>query len=126
METTEKSVITVAATVNEPIKKIWEFWNDPECVVQWNTASPEWHTPAAKNDLREGGEFLYRMEAKDGSFGFDFGGVYTKIEPDKQINYTMGDGRKAEVSFEPEGNAIRVTIKFEAENTNPIEMRSEE
>ena len=71
----EKTVITIESTVNAPVEKVWENWTQPEHVTKWNTASEEWHTPKAENDLRKGGNFSYRMEAKDGSFGFDFGGV---------------------------------------------------
>ena len=93
METTTKS-ITVEATVNTLIEKVWTLWTNAEDVKQWNNASPDWHTPAAENDVRAGGKFNIRMEAKDGSFGFDFGGVYDEVKTNSLISYTMGDGRK--------------------------------
>ena len=89
----EKTKITVQATVNAPIEKVWDYWNTPEHIKQWNSASPDWHTPSSENDLRVGGRFTARMEAKDGSFGFDFGGVYDEVETHQYISYTLDDGR---------------------------------
>jgi uncharacterized protein YndB with AHSA1/START domain len=91
--------------------------------MQWNNASPDWHTPKAENDLRKGGKFVSRMEAKDGSFGFEFWGIYDEVDHLALISYTMGDGRKAEVSFSAEGNQTKITETFEAESENPIEMQ---
>lgn len=119
----DKTVVTVQNTVNAPIEKVWEFWSDPKHVVNWNTASPDWHSPKAENDLREGGTFSYRMEAKDGSFGFDFGGVYDVVKKHQYIEYTMGDGRKVKNTFTPNGNSVHVNVDFEAETANPIEMQ---
>jgi len=124
METaTAKTVITVENTVNEPVSKVWDYWIKPEHITKWNNASDDWHTPWAKADFREGGTFTARMEAKDGSMGFDFGGVYDVIRPNEYIEYTIGDGRKVKVSFTPQGNATKVTESFEAENTNSEEMQ---
>src|SRR6266481_2238277 len=97
--TTDKTVITVAATVNAPIVKVWDSWTNPEHIIKWNNASDDWHTTKAENDLRVGGKFLSRMEAKDGSFGFDFGGVYDEVKTNELIAYTIGDGRKVKVNF---------------------------
>lgn len=121
---TQNPVITIEATVKVPVAKVWKLWNEPEHVRQWNNASPDWHTPKAENDVRPGGKFSYRMEAKDGSFGFDFGGVYDAVQPNELIEYTMGDGRKVKNSFEDqEGGKTHIVVKFEAESQNPVEMQ---
>ena len=104
MEKKEKTVITVGNTVNAPIEKVWDYWTKPEHITQWNNASDDWITPRAENDLRVGGNFVYRMEAKDGSFGFDFGGVYDSVDMNKFIEYTIGDGRKVEIAFDADGD----------------------
>ena len=98
MATSEKTTITVAATVNAPIEKVWEYWTAPQHITQWNNASNDWHTPKATNDLRKDGTFHYRMEAKDGSFGFDFAGTYTAVEPCRLLEYSFGE-RSATVQF---------------------------
>ncbi|MBO9640520.1 SRPBCC family protein [Siphonobacter aquaeclarae] len=115
--------ITIEATVNAPVEKVWEAWNTPSHVVQWNAASPDWHSPKAENDLREGGSFLYRMEAKDGSFGFDFGGVYDEVVPLKRLAYTLGDDRKVEVNFTEQDGGTFISETFEAESQNPVDMQ---
>lgn len=123
MTTTEKTSITVEATVNAPVEKVWKTWSDPEHIVKWCSPSDDWHTPRAENDLREGGKFLSRMEAKDGSFGFDFGGVYDRVKTNEEIAYTIGDGRRVEIWFTLDGDTTRVKETFEAEDINPIEMQ---
>lgn len=123
MEQAGNPIITVRTTVNAPIEKVWNVWTEPEHIVKWNSASDDWHTTKAENDLRKGGQFSSRMEAKDGSFGFDFGGTYDIVEPYKLITYTMGDGRRVEVIFEMEGNLTHVTESFDAEGTNSLEMQ---
>lgn len=123
MTTQETTIITVENTVNAPAKKVWEYWTKPEHITQWNNASDDWHSPRAENDLRQGGNFVYRMEAKDGSFGFDFGGVYDVVKPNEYIEYTIGDGRKVKITFSTKGNMTEVVESFEAENTNSIEMQ---
>jgi len=123
METNNKTNITVQTTVNAPVEKVWEYFTSPGHIIKWNNASDDWHTPNAENDLRTGGKFVYRMEARDGSFGFDFGGEYDKVEVNKTIEYTIGDGRKVNVSFSGDGNTTTVTETFEAESTNPVEMQ---
>jgi uncharacterized protein YndB with AHSA1/START domain len=115
--------ITVEATVNAPIEKVWKSWIEPDHIVKWNYASDDWHSPWAKADFREGGSFSARMEAKDGSMGFDFGGVYDVIRPNEYIEYTIGDGRKVQVTFTKQGNATKVVEIFEAENTHPVEFQ---
>jgi uncharacterized protein YndB with AHSA1/START domain len=115
--------ITVESTINAPVKKVWEYWSTPAHITKWNSAIDTWHCPRATNDLRPGGSFSARMEAKDGSMGFDFGGIYDVVKPFEYIEYTIGDGRKVEVKFSPEGNETHVVETFEAETTNPIEMQ---
>lgn len=123
MSAPEKTVITIETTINAPVEKVWKAWNTAEDVVQWNSASPEWHTPRAENDFRTGGKFLYRMEARDGSFGFDFYGIYDVITPHEYIEYTMGDDRKVKTTFTANGNATHIVQAFEAESTNSIDMQ---
>jgi uncharacterized protein YndB with AHSA1/START domain len=123
MNTNKKTEITVSVIVNAPLQKVWQFWTLPEHIKQWNFASDDWHTPKAENDLQVGGKFLSRMEAKDGSFGFDFLGVYDEIKENELITYTMVDGRKAKIIFTNEGNATKVIETFEAENENSIELQ---
>jgi uncharacterized protein YndB with AHSA1/START domain len=123
METKEKTKITVQTTVKRPVADVWSLWNEPKHITKWCSATEEWHTPRAENDLREGGKFLSRMEAKDGSFGFDFGGTYDKVTPNKTIAYTMGDGRKCEIDFTGMGNETSIVETFEAESQNPVEMQ---
>ena len=121
MET--KKRITVDAYVKAPIDEVWKRWTTPEDIIHWNNASDDWHTLNVKSDLRTGGEFLYRMEAKDGSTGFDFSGVYDRIKMKDSIVYTMGDGRKVEVNFVRNGTDTKVIETFEAESQNPIEKQ---
>ena len=118
-----KTNITVETIVQAPLEKIWRFWTQPEHIVHWNNASGDWHTPRAENDLRPGGSFSYRMEAKDGSFGFDFGGVYSQVVEYQRIVYTIEDGRKVQVHFTEAGNGIRIVENFEAESLNPVEVQ---
>ena len=125
MITAEKTTITVKATINAPVEKVWSFWTDPRHIVQWNNASDDWYTPRAENDLRVGGKFLSRMEARDGSDGFDFTGEYDSIVLLKQIKYTMGDGRTAQVNFSFEGNTTVITEVVETEQSNPLEMQQQ-
>jgi uncharacterized protein YndB with AHSA1/START domain len=121
METSKK--IVVETTVQAPVEKVWEFWTEPTHITKWNTASEEWHTPYAENDLQVGGKFLSRMEAKDGSFGFDFGGVYDDVRLNEGIAYTLEDGRKVTINFIRQEDETKVIETFDAENTNPIEMQ---
>ena len=123
METLEKIILTVESTINAPVEKIWEYWTKPEHITKWSNASDDWHTTRAENDLHVGGSFLSRMEAKDGSFGFDFGGVYDAVRTNEYIEYTLGDGRKVKITFTAEGNTTKVSESFEAENTNSVEMQ---
>ena len=99
METDNKVTITVETTVHAPVGKVWEYWTEPQHITKWSFASDDWHAPNAENDLRVGGKFLTRLEAKDGSFGFDFNGVYDEIKINELISFTLGDGRKVTVTF---------------------------
>ena len=117
------SSLTVEIRINMPVEFVWKLWTTPEDIVYWNNASADWHTPSAKNDLRGGGGFLFRMEARDGSFGFDFSGVYDKVEKDKCIAYAIGDGRKVEINFTGNGTGTNIVETFEAEGQNPLEMQ---
>lgn len=123
MEQTSRNVITVNNTINAPVKKVWEYWTKPEHITLWNNASDDWHTPSAENDLRVGGKFIARMEAKDGSMGFDFGGVYDAVKENEYIEYTMDDGRKVIVRFTSKGDQTDVVESFDAEETNSIDMQ---
>ena len=123
MKSSEKIFITVEALVLKPIETVWKHWTTPEHIMKWNNASDDWHTPQAENDLRVGGKFVSRMEAKDGSFGFDFGGVYDEVKINERISYTMSDGRTANVFFTTNGNETKITESFEAESINSIELQ---
>jgi uncharacterized protein YndB with AHSA1/START domain len=115
--------ITVQALVNAPLEKVWDCWTEPAHIVQWTFASDEWHSPLATNDLRIGGRFNTRMEAKDGSVGFDFEGVYTAVTKHQHIHYELEDNRQIDITFEPQGNQTLVTETFDAETENPEEMQ---
>jgi uncharacterized protein YndB with AHSA1/START domain len=124
METTANTTrITVENTVNAPVEKVWNCWTAPEHITKWNFASDDWHSPKAENDLRAGGKFSARMEAKDGSMGFDFGGVYDEVKPNELIEYTLGDDRKVVVRFTANGNETKVVETFDAEQTNSVELQ---
>ncbi len=123
MDKQDKVFITVNTKVKAPIKNVWKSWTEPKDVMQWNNASPDWHTPKAINDLKVGGKFVYRMEAKDGSFGFDFNGVYDEVKLQEKIVYTIEGGRKVEVTFKAEGFVTEVTETFEAETENSVELQ---
>src|SRR5687768_14757483 len=112
METTAKTTITVETTIKAPVEKVWKLWSEPEHITKWNSASEEWHTPKAENDLRTGGKFSSRMEARDGSMGFDFEGVYDEVKPNETIAYSMPDGRKVKVTFSGNSNETKVTETF--------------
>lgn len=123
MTTTSKINITVQATVNAPVEKVWDAWTQPGHITRWNQASDDWHSPKAENDVRTGGKFNVRMEARDGSAGFDFEGVYDDVQPHKLIEYTMPDGRKVSVKFDQSGEKTTVTETFEAETMNSQELQ---
>jgi uncharacterized protein YndB with AHSA1/START domain len=114
--------INVETTIKAPINKVWSAYTTPTDIKQWNTASDDWHTTQSTVDLREGGEFTSRMEAKDGSFGFDFAGTYTKIVPNELIEYSFGD-RTGQVEFITRENGVTVRVIFDAESENSVEQQ---
>lgn len=120
---TEKTTIKVEATILAPVEVVWQYFTDPEHVVNWNNASPDWHTPKAENDLKVGGKFSYTMAAKDGSFSFDFWGIYDAIQENQILQYTLGDGRNVSVQFISEGDDTKLMEVFEAETQHSIEMQ---
>jgi uncharacterized protein YndB with AHSA1/START domain len=115
--------ITIETEVLAPIEKVWACWNNPEHITKWCFASDDWHAPQAASDLRVGGKFTTRMEAKDGSSGFDFGGTYLDIKENEVVEYEMGDNRNVRTTFVPTEKGVKVTETFEAEDQNPIEMQ---
>jgi len=114
--------ITVEAIIRSPIAKVWSAYTTPGDIKQWNTASDDWHTTKSTVDLRVGGQFTSRMEAKDGSFGFDFAGTYTKIVPNELIEYSFGD-RTGAVEFLTSADGVTVRVTFDAETQNPVEQQ---
>lgn len=116
--------IIVETIVNAPIKKVWHAYNSPEDIVKWNAASEDWHTTSSSVDLREGGKFSSRMEAKDGSFGFDFAGTYTKLIENELIEYSFGE-RTAKVEFSEVSNGVKVVVEFESEETHSTEQQQQ-
>lgn len=115
--------IAIEALVRAPLARVWDAWNTPADIMQWNTAQDDWHTTRSEVDLREGGTFLSRMEAKDGSMGFDFEGTYTRIVPHELIEYRMSDGREVRVEFVEQTDGVLVKTAFDAESENPPEMQ---
>lgn len=119
----EQAKIKIEAIVNAPVEKVWELWNNPADIVQWNSADPGWHTPRSENDLRVNGKFKHRMEAKDGSFGFDFEGIYTKVVLYKEISYVMADGRTATTLFIGEAGKTALITFFDPETEHDLEVQ---
>jgi uncharacterized protein YndB with AHSA1/START domain len=115
--------ITIETVVKADVESVWQAWNDPEDIKQWNAASEDWHTTRSTVDLREGGSFSSRMEAKDGSEGFDLEGTYTRIVPQEVIEFRLGDGRNVEVTFAPVAGGVLVRETFEAESENEPEVQ---
>jgi uncharacterized protein YndB with AHSA1/START domain len=115
--------ITVETVVKAGMGRVWDTWNTPADIQQWNAAADDWHTPRAAVDLREGGRFSCRMEAKDGSAGFDFEGTYTKVVPHQLIEYRMSDGREVRVEFAERAGAVLVRETFDAETENTPELQ---
>lgn len=120
MDTTK---IKIETTISADVKKVWEYYTIPEHITKWNYASDDWHCPKAENDLKVGGKLKSRMEAKDGSFGFDFEANYDEVVKHKKISYIMTDGREAATIFENQNGKTKVTTTFDAENENPIDMQ---
>ena len=115
--------ITVERTVKSTLDKVWTAWNTPADIEQWNAASDDWHTTKSSVNLREGGKFTSRMEARDGSAGFDFEGTYTRVVPKQLIEYLMPDGREVKVEFREQQGGVTVTETFDAETTHPPEFQ---
>lgn len=115
--------ITASTHVHKPVAHVWRIWTDPAHIVQWNAASDDWHCPKASNDLRTGGKFSSTMAARDGSFCFDFEGMYDDVQPHKRIAYTMSDGRTCEIRFTGKDGGTEVVEIFDAEAQNPVEMQ---
>lgn len=120
---TQNEKITVEVLVHAPLSKVWAYWTDPAHIVRWNAASDDWHTTRSENDVRVGGAFSARMEAKDGSVGFDFAGTYTEVVPEKYLVYQLGDMREVEVVFTEQEGGVRVTETFDAEHENSPDMQ---
>jgi uncharacterized protein YndB with AHSA1/START domain len=126
MITTERAVLTAEATINAPVEKVWEFWTNPKHIINWNKASDDWFTPWAEHDLKPGGRFVSRMEARDGSMGFNFEGEYAEVVQYQLIESVLGDGRKVKVEFWPEGTQnTRVIESFEPEDTHSLDMQKQ-
>lgn len=117
------NIITISTTIHAPVEKVWQCWIAPADIQQWCHASDDWGVGAVSNDVRVGGKFSTIMAAKDGSVSFDFGGVYTVVEPYNRLEYTMGDGRTVSVVFEQEGDSVRVTEAFDMENQNSADKQ---
>ena len=123
MERTDHTLITVETVVRKPVDLVWESWTEPVHIQNWNNASDDWHTPFAQNDLRPGGRFLSRMEARDGRTGFDFSGVYDVVMLHELIEYTLDDDRKVRITFDGQGDETRVVETFEAEHEYPSDYQ---
>jgi uncharacterized protein YndB with AHSA1/START domain len=115
--------ITVETVVKSKLSKVWQAWNNPADIRQWNAAQDDWHTTRSTVDLREGGKFLARMEAKDGSQGFDLEGTYTRVVPQRTIEFRMSDGREVQVEFVERAGGVLVRETFDAETENPPELQ---
>ncbi|MBD1393358.1 SRPBCC domain-containing protein [Mucilaginibacter glaciei] len=124
MDTSGKASITAIVDVHAPLETVWAAWNTPGDIMQWNNVTDEWHTPTVENDLRPGARFLYVMGLKDGSFNFNFEGIYDEVKAYELISYTLDDGRKSTITFKAHGETVRVTEVFEPNNSDPIEMQS--
>ncbi|WP_214692609.1 MULTISPECIES: SRPBCC family protein [unclassified Exiguobacterium] len=119
----ESNVVTISALVDALIDTVWKLWTDPDHIKQWNHASDDWHTTEAENDLRIGGKFRSRMEAKDQSMGFDFEGVYEEVKVNELIQYRLDDERRVRISFASEGDQTKIVEVFDAESMNSVEMQ---
>jgi len=125
METSTKTNITIEATIKASVEKVWQNWTSTNAITKWNTASPEWHTTKAEHELKPGGKFSYRMEAKDGSFGFDFSGIFDVVKPNEYLESTIEDGRKVKTTLTRKGDETHLSQTFEAEDTHPVDFQRE-
>ena len=117
--------ITIKATIAADKQKVWDYYTKPEHIMKWNFAADTWHCPSASNNMQVGGKYLARMEAKDGSFGFDFEATYNEITDGESYTYTMPDNRVVNVLFHEDGNQTEVSIIFDPENENPVELQQQ-
>jgi uncharacterized protein YndB with AHSA1/START domain len=118
-------IIQIEALIDAPKALVWEAYNDPSHVVKWNAASDDWFCPAASNEVKDGGRFNYRMEARDGSFGFDFTGTYVRVYPGESLRYKLDDDRNVGVDFVDHGDGVRLVVRFEPEHENSLELQRE-
>ena len=118
------NAISISATIKADRSKVWEYYTQPKHITRWNFADPSWHCPEAKNDLKVGGIYFARMEAKDGSFGFDFEAIYTEVKPEEHFTYEFG-GRECRVELAEDENKTQITVTFDPEDQNPIEMQKQ-
>lgn len=125
MKTSERTLVNVKTVVRLPVGKVWELWTDPWHIIHWNQASPEWHTARAENDIKKNGRFSYRMEARDGSVGFDFSGEYRKVTKDKYIECFLDDSRRVSINFDKDNDGTLISETFEAEETYPADYQKE-
>jgi uncharacterized protein YndB with AHSA1/START domain len=123
MGTVKDKTITVETTIKAPVEKIWSYWTEPKHITHWCNASDDWYAPYADNDLKVNGRFKTKMAARDGSEGFDFEGIYTKVLKNKAIEYMIPDGRKVRITFTKLGPETRVVESFDAESVNSLEMQ---
>lgn len=123
MKTAKKPTVTVQTVVQLPPDQAWQLWTTPGHITQWNFATDEWCCPESENDLRPGGRFRSRMEAKDGSAGFDFTGIYDQVTPHRQIGYKLDGGRQVSIDFIPQDGGTRITQQFEVEGTHSTEQQ---
>lgn len=117
------SKIEISTSVAKPLSVAWDAYLLPELIVKWNFASPDWHCPSSSNDVRVGGIMKSRMEAKDGSFGFDFEATYTEVIPHKKLAYALGDKRNVEIYFSENAGKTDIKIAFDPETVNDVEMQ---
>jgi uncharacterized protein YndB with AHSA1/START domain len=125
MNISDRTLVTVQTLVKLPVARVWDIWTDPLHIIHWNQASDDWHTVRAINDVKKYGPFLFRMEAKDGSFGFDFSGEYRRVVKHKLIEYILADSRKVTIIFSEEKDGTLITESFEGEETHPVEHQKE-
>ena len=121
----EATKITIHATISAGIQKVWNYYSQPEHITKWNFASPDWHCPSASNDMRIGGKYTARMEAKDGSFGFEFEATYSEITENQKFVYIMPDGREVSVSINEDNHLTNITVCFDTETENPVDLQRE-
>lgn len=121
----EATKITIHATISAGIQKVWNYYTQPEHITKWNFASPDWHCPSASNDMRIGGKYTARMEAKDGSFGFEFEATYSEITENQKFVYIMPDGREVSVSINEDNHLTNITVCFDTETENPVDLQRE-